>query len=63
MVKVMLIICSISLNLAALLQGKIFPLQLLIAIGIAFIAASITYARVALASEERFSELYKYIKP
>lgn len=63
MVKVMLIICSISLNLAALLQGKYFPLQLLIAIGIAIIAASIAYARVALASQERFPELYKYIKP
>lgn len=63
MVKVMLIICSISLNLAALLQGKFFPLQLLIAIGIAFIAASIAYARVAVASQERFPELYKYIKP
>ncbi|QEM06164.1 hypothetical protein DIU31_022580 [Mucilaginibacter rubeus] len=63
MVKVMLIICGLSLNLAALLQAKIFPLQLLVAIGIAAIAASIAYVRVALANEERFPELYKYLKP
>ncbi|WP_431199583.1 hypothetical protein ACQ86K_00925 [Mucilaginibacter sp. P19] len=63
MVKVMLIICCVSLNLAALLQGKSFPLQLLVAIAIASIAASIAYVRVALASQERFPELYKYIKP
>lgn len=63
MVKLMLAVCCVSLNLAALVQGNAFPLQLLIAMIIASIAAGLAYVRVSLASQERFPELYKYIKP
>ncbi|QTE58954.1 hypothetical protein [Mucilaginibacter rubeus] len=62
MVKVMLTLCSLGLNLAAIMEKKFFPLQIIIALAIAAGAAGITYVRVTLASEEQFPELYKYIK-
>lgn len=61
-VKVMLTISSICLLFAALLQGSFFPLQLLIAVGIAAVAAGIGYVQITLTNQEHYYGFNKNLK-